>query len=40
MSDSRAEDAAAIAPGSLRGSRGVIRESMALTFEGPLKGAG
>jgi prevent-host-death family protein len=31
-------DATAILPGSLRGSRDVIRESMALAFEGPLKG--
>jgi uncharacterized protein (TIGR02246 family) len=31
-------DATAIIPGSLRGSREVIRESMALAFEGPLKG--
>ena len=31
-------DATAILPGSLRASRDVIRESMALTFEGPLKG--
>jgi uncharacterized protein (TIGR02246 family) len=32
-------DATAIMPGSLRGSRDVIRESMALAFEGPLKGS-
>jgi uncharacterized protein (TIGR02246 family) len=31
-------DATAILPGSLRASRDVIRESMALAFEGPLKG--
>ena len=31
------EDATAIMPGSLRGSREVIRESMALAFGGPLK---
>jgi len=31
-------DATAIMPGSLSGSRDVIRESMALAFEGPLKG--
>jgi uncharacterized protein (TIGR02246 family) len=31
-------DATAILPGSLRGGRDVIRESMALAFEGPLKG--
>jgi uncharacterized protein (TIGR02246 family) len=31
-------DATAILPGSLRGSRDVIREGMALAFEGPLKG--
>ncbi len=31
-------DATAILPGSLRGSREVIRESMALAFAGPLKG--
>jgi uncharacterized protein (TIGR02246 family) len=31
-------DATAIMPGSLRGGRDVIRESMALAFEGPLKG--
>jgi uncharacterized protein (TIGR02246 family) len=31
-------DASAILPGSLRGGRDVIRESMALAFEGPLKG--
>ncbi|WP_327092211.1 SgcJ/EcaC family oxidoreductase [Nonomuraea sp. NBC_01738] len=32
------EDATAIIPGSLRDSRDVIRQSMALAFEGPLKG--
>jgi uncharacterized protein (TIGR02246 family) len=32
-------DATAIMTGSLRGSREVIRESMALAFEGPLKGS-
>ena len=32
-------DAPAIMTGSLRGSRDVIRESMALAFEGPLKGS-
>jgi uncharacterized protein (TIGR02246 family) len=32
-------DATAIMPGSLRGSRDVIRESMALAFAGPLKGS-
>ena len=32
-------DATAILPGSLRGGRDVIRESMALAFEGPLKGS-
>jgi len=31
-------DASAIMTGSLRGSREVIRESMAAAFEGPLKG--
>jgi uncharacterized protein (TIGR02246 family) len=31
-------DATAIMTGSLRGSRDVIRESMALAFDGPLKG--
>ena len=31
-------DATAILPGSLRGGRDVIRASMALAFEGPLKG--
>jgi uncharacterized protein (TIGR02246 family) len=31
-------DATAIMTGSLRGSRDMIRESMALAFEGPLKG--
>ena len=30
-------DATAIMPGSLRGSRDVIRDSMALAFAGPLK---
>jgi uncharacterized protein (TIGR02246 family) len=32
-------DATAIMTGSLRGSREVIRENMALAFEGPLKGS-
>ncbi len=32
-------DASAIMTGSLRDSRDVIRESMALAFEGPLKGS-
>ena len=32
-------DATAIITGSLRDSRDVIRESMALAFEGPLKGS-
>ena len=32
-------DATAILPGSLRGSREAIRESMALAFAGPLKGS-
>jgi uncharacterized protein (TIGR02246 family) len=32
-------DATAIMTGSLRGSRDVIRESMALAFAGPLKGS-
>jgi uncharacterized protein (TIGR02246 family) len=32
-------DATAILPGSLRDSRDAIRESMALAFEGPLKGS-
>jgi uncharacterized protein (TIGR02246 family) len=32
-------DATAIMTGSLRDSRDVIRESMALAFEGPLKGS-
>jgi uncharacterized protein (TIGR02246 family) len=32
-------DATAIMTGSLRASREVIRESMALAFEGPLKGS-
>ena len=32
-------DATAIMTGSLRASRDVIRESMALAFEGPLKGS-
>lgn len=31
-------DASAILPGSLRDSRAVIRDNMALAFEGPLKG--
>lgn len=33
------EDATAIMPGSLRDGRAVIRQSMALAFEGPLKGS-
>ncbi|MFD0261912.1 SgcJ/EcaC family oxidoreductase [Kitasatospora indigofera] len=33
------EDATAVMTGSLRGSRDVIRRSMALGFEGPLKGS-
>ncbi|WP_112236544.1 SgcJ/EcaC family oxidoreductase [Kribbella monticola] len=33
------EDATAIMPGSLRGSRDVIGESMAQAFAGPLKGS-
>ncbi|GAA4257477.1 SgcJ/EcaC family oxidoreductase [Dactylosporangium darangshiense] len=33
------EDATAIMTGSLRDSRDVIRQSMALGFEGPLKGS-
>ncbi|MFG2408095.1 SgcJ/EcaC family oxidoreductase [Streptomyces brevispora] len=33
------EDATAILPGSFRGSREVIRASMAKSFEGPLKGS-
>ncbi|WP_055588842.1 SgcJ/EcaC family oxidoreductase [Peterkaempfera griseoplana] len=33
------EDATAIMTGSLRDSRDVIRKSMALAFEGPLKGS-
>jgi uncharacterized protein (TIGR02246 family) len=32
-------DATAILPGSLRDSRDAIRKSMALAFEGPLKGS-
>jgi uncharacterized protein (TIGR02246 family) len=32
-------DATAIMPGSLRGSRDVVRDNMALAFEGPLKGS-
>ncbi len=32
-------DATAVMPGSLRGSRDVIRESMAQAFAGPLKGS-
>jgi uncharacterized protein (TIGR02246 family) len=32
-------DATAILPGSLRDGRDAIRESMALAFEGPLKGS-
>lgn len=31
-------DATAIMTGSLRGSRGVIRDSMAVAFDGPLRG--
>jgi uncharacterized protein (TIGR02246 family) len=33
------EDATAIMTGSLRDSRDVIRENMAMAFEGPLKGS-
>ncbi|HEX6933971.1 MAG TPA: SgcJ/EcaC family oxidoreductase [Streptosporangiaceae bacterium] len=33
------EDATAVMTGSLRDSRDVIRENMALAFEGPLKGS-
>ena len=33
------EDATAIMPGSLRGSRDMIRQSMAQAFAGPLKGS-
>ena len=33
------EDATAILPGSLRGSRKAIRDSMAAGFDGPLKGS-
>ena len=33
------DDATAILPGSLRGSRNVIRDSMAAGFAGPLKGS-
>ena len=32
-------DATAIMPGSFRDSRDVIRQNMALAFEGPLKGS-
>jgi uncharacterized protein (TIGR02246 family) len=32
-------DATAIMPGSLRDSRAVIRDSMAVAFDGPLKGS-
>jgi uncharacterized protein (TIGR02246 family) len=32
-------DATAILPGSLRDSREVVRQSMALAFDGPLKGS-
>lgn len=32
-------DATAIMPGSLRDSRNVVRQNMALAFEGPLKGS-
>jgi uncharacterized protein (TIGR02246 family) len=39
MVASYAAEATAIMTGSLRGSRDVIRESMALAFEGPLKGS-
>ena len=38
MVASYAADATAIMPGSLRDGRDVIRENMALAFEGPLKG--
>ena len=34
-----ADDATAILPGSLRGSRKAIRDSMAAGFDGPLKGS-
>lgn len=33
------EDATAVLPGSLRGSRQVIRDSMAAAFAGPLRGS-
>ena len=33
------EDATAILPGSLRGSRQVVRDMLAAGFEGPLKGS-
>lgn len=33
------DDATAILPGSMRGSRTMIRDSMAAGFEGPLKGS-
>jgi uncharacterized protein (TIGR02246 family) len=33
------EDATAILPGSLRGSRQVIRDMLAAAFDGPLKGS-
>jgi uncharacterized protein (TIGR02246 family) len=39
MVASYAADATAIMPGSLRDSRDVIRENMALAFAGPLKGS-
>ena len=39
MTASYTADATAIMPGSLRGSRDVIRESMAQAFAGPLKGS-
>jgi uncharacterized protein (TIGR02246 family) len=39
MTASYTADATAIMTGSLRGSRDVIRESMAQAFEGPLKGS-
>ncbi len=39
MVASYAPDATAIMTGSLRGSRDVIRDSMALAFAGPLKGS-
>jgi uncharacterized protein (TIGR02246 family) len=39
MVASYTEDATAIMTGSLRESRDVIRQNMALAFEGPLKGS-